>query len=80
MYFQWPRNSIRGLTNVISGHFLVHFRWNFCRKKHFWDIFITPKNSSLNFRGTRLGESLQPFLSYPAHFRRYKHFTEDFSI
>ena len=21
MYFQWPRNSIRGLTNVISGHF-----------------------------------------------------------
>ena len=49
--------------NVISGQFSVHFLWNFRQN------FIAPKDSSLNFRG----RSLELFVSYRAHFRRYQH-------
>jgi hypothetical protein len=58
-----PEKSIHGLKNVISGKFPVHFRWNFHRKK-FLEKF------ALEFQG----ESLELFLSYRAHFRRYQHF------
>ena len=44
------KNSIRGLKNVVSDQLLVHFRWNFRPK-----IFIAPKDSFLNFRGSLLG-------------------------
>ena len=32
----------------------VHFRWNFRRKNFVWKIFISPKDSFLNFRGSLL--------------------------
>ena len=35
---------------MISGHFLVHFRWNF-RRNFLSNIFIAPKDSSSNSRG-----------------------------
>ena len=46
--------SIRGLKNAISGKILVHFRCNFRRKFIFWEIFIAPKDSFLNFKGSLL--------------------------
>ena len=46
MYFKWPKNSIRGLKNVISGQFPVKLSLKKIRK-----IFIALKDSSLNFRG-----------------------------
>ena len=45
-YVLCPKNSIRGLENVISGHFSVHFRWNL--------VESAPKDSSLNYRGSLL--------------------------
>ena len=55
--FLVPKKFDTWTENVVSGHFSVHFRrnfrfrWNFRRKKFSWNIFIEPKDSSLNFRG-----------------------------
>ena len=51
--FLVPKKFDSWSKNVISGHFSVHFRWN-SRRKIFLNIFIEPKDSSLNFRGSLL--------------------------
>ena len=68
--FLVPKKSIRGLKNVINGHFSVHFRWNFRRKK----IFLEHLDKTEKFVFEFQGESLELFLSYLDHFRRYHHF------
>ena len=52
--FVVPKKLDSWSKNVISGQFSVHFRWNFRRKNFVWRIFIAPKDSSLNFRGSLL--------------------------
>ena len=51
--FLVPKNSIFGLKNVISGHFSVHFRWNFHRKKNF-EHFYSTKRFFIDFQGSLL--------------------------
>ena len=45
--FLVPKNSVRGLKNVISGEIYS--------EKFFWNISMEPKDSSSNFRGSLLG-------------------------
>ena len=63
------KKSIRGLKNVISGQFLVHFRWN-SHQKFFLENFYSTKRFVFDFQG----ESLEQFLRYRAYVRRYEHF------
>jgi len=56
------KNSIRGLKNVISGEISA--------EKNFLENFYSTKRYVFEFQG----ESLDQFLSYRAHFRRYEHF------
>ena len=64
MYFKWPKNSIRGLKNVISGQFPVKLSL----KKNSENFYCT-KRFVFEFHG----KSLELFLSYRAYFRRYQH-------
>ena len=67
--FLVPKNSIRGLKNVISGPFSVHLRRNF-RQIIFFEHFYSTKRFVFEFQG----DTLELFLSYRAHFHRYNHF------
>ena len=62
--FKCPKNSMHGLKMSFS----VIFR-SFPPKKNFSNIFIARKDSSFELQR----ESLELFLNYLAHFRRYHH-------
>ena len=56
-------------TYTQTRSFPVHFRWNFRQKINPKKFYCT-KRLALKFEG----ESLELFLSYQVHFRRYQHF------
>jgi len=68
MYFQCPKNSIRGLENAISDQFRFISGEISAKKIFLGHIYIT-KRFAFEFQG----KSLEPCLSYRAHFRRYQH-------